>query len=79
MFLQKTNIYSKNNLEYTFKKYKHQSSIYQLIPFLKNDKKNNDDKINFILLKNIGKTALPNQSKISMGNLKKLCKAISQY
>jgi 3-dehydroquinate synthase len=73
------NIYSKNNLEYTFKKYKHQSSIYQLIPFLKNDKKNNDDKINFILLKNIGKTALPNQSKISMGNLKKLCKAISQY
>ena len=73
------NIYSKNNLEYTFKKYKHQSSIYQLIPFLKNDKKNNDDKVNFILLKNIGKTALPNQSKISISNLKKLCKAISQY
>ena len=42
-------------------------------------KKNNDDKVNFILLKNIGKTALPNKSKISINNFKKLSKAISQY
>ena len=41
--------------------------------------KNNDDKINFILLKNIGKTALPNKSKISIENLKKLSKIISRY
>ena len=73
------NIYLKNNLAYTFKKYENKNSINKLIPYLKNDKKNNDDKINFILLKNIGKTALPNKSKISINNLKKLTKAISLY
>ena len=72
-------IYIKNNLAYTFKKYENRSSIDKLIPYLKNDKKNNDDKINFILLKNIGKTALPNKSKISINSLKKLIKFISQY
>ena len=62
-----------------YKKYSHQSEIIKLIPYLKNDKKNDDEKINFILLKNIGKTALPNESKISINNLKKLSKSISQY
>ena len=74
-----TNIYLQNNLDYTFRKYARQNSINKLIPFLKNDKKNNDDNINFILLKNIGKTALPNKSKISIKNLKKISKSISQY
>ena len=73
------NIYLKNNLSYTYKKYANQNSINKLIPYLKNDKKNNDEKINFILLKNIGKTALPNQSKISIDSLKKSIKTISQY
>jgi 3-dehydroquinate synthase/shikimate kinase/3-dehydroquinate synthase len=72
-------IYLQNNLAYTFKKYSHQNEINKLIPYLKNDKKNNDEKINFILLKNIGKTALPNKSKISVNRLKKLSKTISQY
>ena len=73
------NIYLKNNLDFTFKKYSNQSAIDKLIPYLKNDKKNNDNKINFILLKNIGKTALPNKSKISIENLKNISKTISQY
>tara|TARA_E500000178_G_scaffold334216_1_gene369889 strand:- start:604 stop:1716 length:1113 start_codon:yes stop_codon:yes gene_type:complete len=73
------NLYTKNNLSYTFKKYRNKNSIDKLIPYLKNDKKNNDDKINFILLKNIGKTALPNKNKISINNLNKLTKAISQF
>ena len=60
------NVYIKNNLDFTYKKYSKESSIDKLIPYLKNDKKNNDDKINFILLKNIGKTALPNKSKITI-------------
>ena len=72
-------IYLKNKLDFTFKKYSNQSSINKLIPYLKNDKKNNDNKINFILLKNIGQTALPNKSKISINNLIKISKAISQY
>ena len=74
-----TSIYQKNNLTYTYKKYNNQQSINRLIPYIKNDKKNNDEKINFILLKNIGKTALPNKCKISIKKFKKLSKAISQY
>ena len=73
------NIYLKNNLDYTYKNYSNPNSIKNLIPFLKNDKKNNDENINFILLKRIGKTSLPNKSKISSDSLKKLSKTISQY
>ncbi len=73
------NIYIKNNLDFAYKKYDHSKSIQKLIPYLKNDKKNNDDKINFILLKNIGRTALPNKSKISIKNFSKIIKTISQY
>ncbi len=76
---QISDIYSQNNLNYTFDKYSKYTEFNKLIPYLKNDKKNNDDKINFILLKKIGKTALPNKSKIPISNLKKLSKTISQY
>ena len=55
------------------------NSINKLIPYLKNDKKNNDNKINFILLKKIGKTTLPNKYKISLNNLKKISKTIAKY
>ncbi len=72
-------IFQDNNLIYTYKKYSKKNYISDLIPYLKNDKKNEDDKINFILLKNIGKTARPNQNKISEKNLRKYCKIISQY
>ena len=73
------NIYYKNNLNYTIEKFSQKKSIDSLVPFLKNDKKNNDKKINFILIKNIGKTVMPNRSKISIKNFKKISKAISQY
>ena len=73
------NIYLENNLAYTFKEYSQKRNLDKLIPYLKNDKKNNDDKINFILLKNIGKTSLPDKSKITISNLRKLSKIISQY
>ena len=45
----------------------------------KNDKKNNDGRINFILLKRIGKTTLSNQNKISLKHLKSITKTIAQY
>ena len=48
-------IYEKNNLKYTFEKYRNYKLINSLIPFLKNDKKNDDDRINFILLKKLEK------------------------
>ena len=72
-------IYLRNNLSYTYNKFSDQKLIDRLIPFLKNDKKNEDDKINFILLKNIGKTTKPGKFKISINNLKKYTRAISQY
>ena len=72
-------IYTSNNLEYSFNKYKKIKEINKLIPYLKNDKKNNDEKINFLLLNKIGKTELPNKFKISTKNLEKFSKVIAQY
>ena len=72
-------IYKKNNLAYTFKKYNNHKSINSLIPFLKNDKKNDDDRINFVLLKKIGKTTAPGKFKIQIHDLKNQSKSIFQY
>ena len=72
------NIYEANNLNYTIKKYSNLREINSLIPYLKNDKKNNDEKINFILLKKIGKTTVPNKNKISIKDLNKSVKHITQ-
>ncbi len=78
--LQKiTKIYSENNLGYTYKKFSNTRSITNLIPYLKSDKKNDDEKINFILLKNIGKTTKPNKFKMSVESLKKTSKIIAQF
>ena len=72
-------IYNSNDLNYILKKYSNSKDIKSLIPFIKNDKKNNDNKINFILLKKIGKTTAPNKFKMSIKNLKKNINAINQY
>ena len=72
-------IYKENNLNYTYKKYLKLNEVKKLIPYLKNDKKNNDEKINFILIKKIGKTTLPNKNKISIRALKKIIKSFTQY
>ena len=72
-------IYNANNLNYILKKYENIKEIYGLIPFLKNDKKNNDEKINFILINKIGKTAMPNKNKISINKLKRYIKHLTQY
>ena len=72
-------IYSNNDLNYTFAKYRKITEINSLIPYLKNDKKNNDEKINFILLKKIGSTTEPNKHKMSLKELKKVIKRFIQY
>ena len=41
------------------------------------DKKNDDDKINLILLKRIGKTTKPGQIKMSISQMKNVIKKIS--
>ena len=48
----------------------------KLINFMKNDKKNDDKKINLILLKKIGKTSKPGQFKYTPEKLKKDLKKI---
>ena len=72
-------IYKANNLDYSYSKYTKTKEINSLIPYLKNDKKNNDEKINFILLNKIGKTTMPNKYKISVKELKKNVKLFTQY
>ncbi len=71
-------IYKDNNLQYTYDKFKSQKKINELLPFLINDKKNDDKKINFILLKEIANISLPNSNKISIKNLRSQSKFIAQ-
>ena len=71
-------IYTANDLNYAFNKYKSPKEINSLIPYLKNDKKNNDEKINFILLNRIGKTTMPNKYKISIKELRKHVRLFTQ-
>ena len=73
------NIYKENNLNYVIKDYSDNREIFKLVPYLKNDKKNNDAKINFILLKKIGKTTIPNKHKLSIHELKRYIKKFTQY
>ena len=70
-------IYKKNNLDFTYEKYSKEKLINKLIPYLKNDKKNNDSKINLILLKKIGKTTNPGEIKMSLDQMKSVIKKIS--
>ena len=77
--LELLEVYKDNKLNYTYKKYLRTKEIFNLIQFLKNDKKNNDDKINFVLLNKIGKTSLPNKHKMSISSLKKVIKKFNQY
>ena len=72
-------IYFNNNLNYTYKNFSNAKKIIDLIPFVKNDKKNNDEKINFILLRKIGKTTKSNEFKMSLEDLKKKSRFIAQY
>lgn len=71
--------YKNNYNNKIIKKYQKFKDINSLIPFLSNDKKNEDKKINFILLKNIGKTTQPGRYKISVKELKNIIKKIIQY
>ena len=60
-----------NEKTHTEKMYSQLEGVYSL--------RDNDLPPNFILLKDIGKTAMPNKSKISINDLKKMSNAISQY
>jgi len=65
-------IYSINNLKYDIKKYFKKNEYNKIANYMCSDKKNNDRKINLILLKKIGLTTQPNMCKISITELKKV-------
>ena len=66
-----TEIYEKNNLNFKLNKYFENKDISKILNFMINDKKNDDEKINFILLKNIGKTTTPGKYKFPLKEVKK--------
>ena len=70
-------IYKINNLPSALIKYFKKKDFNKIIDYMANDKKNNDDKINLILLKNIGKTTRPGEIKMSLKQLKSIIKKIS--
>ena len=65
-------IYNSNNLQYDIKKYFKKNEYNKIIEYMRADKKNNDRKINLILLKEIGLNTQPNKYKISIVELKKM-------
>jgi len=74
--LQLQSIYKLNNLEHDIKKKFKKNEYNQIIEHMTNDKKNNDKKINLILLKEVGQPTLPNAYKVSKKELKKVFKKI---
>ena len=65
------NLYKKYNLNYDLKKYFKKNKYNKIISFMSSDKKNKDQKINFVLLKRIGKTAKPGNFNYSVKFIKK--------
>ena len=52
------------------------SEILKSIKFMKNDKKKDDEKVNFILLNNIGKTTVPGKYKYKLSQVESLIKKL---
>ena len=65
-------IYHSNNLSYDIKKFFKKNEYKKIAGYMSSDKKNNDKKINLILLKKIGQTTRPNSYKISKSELNKV-------
>ena len=68
---QVENIYKLNRLNFSFNKYFKKKDHNKIVDLMANDKKNNDNKINLILLKKIGQTTIPGKYKVSNLELKK--------
>ena len=69
---QLKHIYKSNNLKYDIKKFFKKNEYNKIAQYMSADKKNNDQKINLILLKKIGQTTQPNMYKMSNFKLKKI-------
>ncbi len=70
------NFYKKNKLPLKLENYFSKRYVSKITQYMSNDKKNTDDKINFILLRNIGRTTKPGEFKLSTNDIKKIFKKI---
>ena len=70
-------VYKNNNLPSALTKYFQKNDFNKIVSYMANDKKNNDSKINLILLKKIGKTTNPDEIKMSLDQMKTVIKKIS--
>ena len=70
-------IYASNKLPSNLNQYLNKKQILNIPKLMINDKKNDDDKINLILLKRIGKTTIPGKIKMSVGQVNKFLKKIN--
>ena len=69
--LELIKIYKKNNLDYKLKHFLKKKEFNSITKFMVQDKKNDDNKINLILLRKIGKTTRPGQYKLTLSELRK--------
>lgn len=70
------NLYKKNNLPSSLKKYSLNNKINKITGYMRQDKKNTDSKISLILLKNIGKTTKPGTIKMSTKKINSLIRKV---
>ncbi len=73
-FEQIRSIYKDNFLLKNLSKYLNKREILNSLKFMKNDKKKDDDRISFILLKNIGQTTMPGKHKYKIAQIEKMVK-----
>ena len=71
------NIYLANNLNYKLNKFFKKNEYNKIIDLMNNDKKNDDKKINLILIKKIGQTTKPGEHKYTTGEIKKILNRIT--
>ena len=69
-------LYNKNSLLKNLNKFLKKNKILKSIKFMKNDKKKDDEKVNFIFLKKIGKTSTPGKYKFKINQVKSLIKKL---
>ena len=65
-------VYRKNKFNYKIENFFKKNEYNKIIKHMLNDKKNNDKKLNLILLKEVGKTTTPNKYKMTTSELEKI-------
>tara|TARA_B100000575_G_C23097920_1_gene633317 strand:+ start:534 stop:1628 length:1095 start_codon:yes stop_codon:yes gene_type:complete len=69
-------LYKKYSLLKNHNKFLKKNNILKSLKFMKNDKKKDDEKVNFILLNNIGKTTVPGKYKYKLSQVESLIKKL---